>query len=187
MSPTAKKLATYEDLYKIPENTIGEIIAGELHVSPRPAPKHSKVSSTLGMRVGSPFQFGESGGPGGWIILDEPELHLEGQVFVSDLASWKKERLSAAPEGNGITVVPNWICEILSPSTLRLDRVIKMPLYGSFGVSHLWLIDPIAKTLEVFKLENSKWTLLGSYADDAKVRAEPFEVIELSLKELWWE
>jgi Uma2 family endonuclease len=189
MSDLAKqnRRATYDDIKKLPENMVGEIIDGELYVSPRPRPQHAFAAANLtGKLVPS---FGGGGTPGGWIILAEPELHLgpdeNDKVFVPDLAGWKKDRLPKLPEEAFIAVVPNWICEILSPSNARLDRVIKVPRYASFGVEHLWLIDPRDKTLEAFVLESRKWVLLGSYADADKVRVPPFEAMEFDLGALW--
>ncbi len=184
MSEPAKKKATYEDLYGIPENMIGEIIDGELIVHPRPSRKHIYASSVLGGKINPSYQFG-SGGPGGWIILDEPEVQLGEHTLVPDLAGWKMERFPVEEETNSITVAPDWVCEILSPGTVRTDKIQKMPIYARHAVGHFWLIDPIAMTMDVFKLGDSKWVLLGSFAENDKVRAEPFQEVEFNLGELW--
>jgi Uma2 family endonuclease len=187
MSESAKKKATYDDLYSIPENMTGEIINGELIVTPRPSPKHVYTTSTLGMKVGSRYQFGEGGGPGGWVILVEPEVRLGEETVVPDLAGWKKERYPRAVETNWISIPPDWACEVLSPGTMRTDKIKKMPLYGRHDVGYIWLIDPIAKTLEVFRLEARRWVVASVHAEDDRVRAEPFQEIEFSLNDIWLE
>jgi Uma2 family endonuclease len=187
MSIPAKKKVTYEDLYGIPENMVGEIIDGELSVAPRPSRKHVYAESVLGGKLNPPYQFGEAGGPGGWIILNEPELSLGEHILVPDLAGWKKERLAALSEENWISVPPDWVCEILSPGTLRLDKVRKMPIYAEHGVPYLWLIDPNAKTLDVFRLESGKWLLLASHIENDEVCCEPFQEVRIDLGDLWWE
>ena len=134
--------------------------------------------------MGSPFLRGR-GGPGGWWIVDEPELHLDGDVLVPDLAGWRQERMPDRPSGAFIDLTPDWICEILSPSTSRLDRIHKLPIYAREGVRHAWLVDPIARTLEVFRLEGGRWTLIGAHGDEPTVRAEPFDAVDLDLLALW--
>jgi Uma2 family endonuclease len=155
-----------------------------LETHPRPAPKHALASSSIGGELISPFQRGK-GGPGGWWILDEPECHLGSDVFVPDLAGWRKERMPSLPETAWFEVVPDWVCEILSPSTARLDRIIKMPLYAKLGVKHLWLIDPMLKTLETYALQDSKWSLIATFADDAEISIAPFTEHSFSLSVLW--
>lgn len=185
MAELAKKKATYDDLYSIPDNMTGEIIDGELTVTPRPSRKHVFTTSVLDKKIGPRYQFGEGGGPGGWIILIEPEIGLGEDIIVPDLAAWKKERFPISEESNWISAAPNWICEILSPSTFRNDKVKKMPLYARHAVGYIWLIDPIAMTMDAFRLESGRWSLLGSYAEDDKVRVEPFQEIEINLFDLW--
>ncbi|MBF0396578.1 MAG: Uma2 family endonuclease [Desulfobacterales bacterium] len=180
-----KTNATYQDLYSIPENMIGEIIDGKLYAMPRPSPRHSNVASGIA-EIRGPFQHG-IGGPGGWWILVEPEIKLGQDLFVPDLAGWKKERLLHPPDTNYISIPPDWICEVLSPSTSASDRKKKMPIYAQFKVPYLWLIHPIEKTLEIFKLNGSQWLLLVTYSDDDKVKAEPFQEVEIDLANLWWE
>lgn len=185
MGQTAKRIATYEDLYSIPENMVGEIIDGELIVRPRPSPKHSRSSSVMGSEVLGPYQLGK-GGPGGWWILDEVEVQLGKDILVPDLAGWKKERLPELPNNtNWIDIPPDWICEVLSPGTFRIDRIKKMPLYAEFGVAYFWLIDPVNRALEVFRLESGRWVVLGVHGEDDRVRAEPFQEVEIDLKNLW--
>jgi Uma2 family endonuclease len=185
MTDPAKRNATYEDLYDIPDGMTGEIINGELIVSPRPARKHVAASSALGAEIIPPYWFGRGGGPGGWIILAEPEIGFGEDILVPDLAGWKKERFPADEPHNWISVPPDWICEILSPETIRKDRVKKMGIYGRHKIPHFWIIDPSAKSLEVFRLESKRWVLLGVYVEDDKVRAEPFQEVEINLETLW--
>jgi Uma2 family endonuclease len=181
----ARKPATYEDILALPENVVGEIVDGELHVSPRPASPHALAASSLGTDVFSAFHRGR-GGPGGWVILFEPELHIGGQVTVPDLAGWRRERMPEIPDVPFFELAPDWICEVISPSTSRLDRVKKLPHYARWGVGHLWLVDPLQRTLEVFKLNGGgNWELLSTHSDDDKVRAVPFDAIELDLALLW--
>jgi Uma2 family endonuclease len=186
MGKTARKAATYEDLRNLPENMTGEIVDGELYALPRPSPRHGKAASVLAGEIEFPFQFGRNG-PGGWLILFEPELRLGAHTVVPDLAAWKKERLPRPPETNWISVPPDWVCEVLSQSTIRLDRLKKMPIYAQFGVSFIWLVDPVARTLEVFRLESGHWLLTMTAGEDQKVRAEPFQEIEIDLSNLWWD
>lgn len=173
--------ATYEDLLKVPENRVAEILDGELYATPRPSPRHARASSSLGVTLGGPFDHGR-GGPGGWYILDESELHLAADVVVPDLAGWRRARLPELPTDASITLAPDWICEILSPST---DRVKKLRLYARERVSHAWLVDPLARTLEVLRLEGDRWSILATHADRDVVRAEPFEAIDVDLSLLW--
>ena len=180
------KPATYADLEALPDNVVGEIVGGVLHVSPRPAGPHTVAASLLGGVLVLPFVGGQ-GGPGGWFILDEPELHLGEDVLVPDLAGWRRERMPHAPEAVAFTLAPDWACEVLSPSTKALDRNEKLPVYAREGVRHVWLLDPRARTLEVFRLEGAGYSLLATYSGRAHVRAEPFEAVELKLAFLWGE
>jgi Uma2 family endonuclease len=180
----AHKPATYDDLLRLPSHVVGEILAGELVVSPRPASPHAHAASVLGMDLGSPFQRGR-GGPGGWWLLDEPELHFGSHVLVPDLAGWRRERMPVVPEVPFFTLAPDWVCEILSPSTAALDRVRKMPLYAEAGVAYVWLVDPRERMLEVYRREGERWLRIAAHAGDERVRAEPFEAVELELAALW--
>lgn len=184
MSDPAKKLAIYEDLYDIPENMIGEIVNGELLLTPRPAPRHMNAVTILSEEIGPPYRSGR-GGPGGWIFLFETEVRLGEHIVVPDLAGWRKERFPAALESNWLPVTPDWVCEVLSPGTFRNDKVIKMPLYATHGVGHIWLIDPMAMSLDAFRLESGRWSLLASFSENDKVRVEPFQEIEINLGSLW--
>ncbi|PTL85127.1 Uma2 family endonuclease [Vitiosangium sp. GDMCC 1.1324] len=181
-----KRPATYADLEELPPNMVGEIIDGELYASPRPAMPHTKITTELATELLGPFHRGR-GGPGGWRIFIEPELHLHGNVLVPDFGGWRRERLPKALKGAAVAVAPDWVCEILSPSTEARDRANKLPTYASEGVRHVWLIDPELHTLEVFRLEGAHYVLLATYIGDARVRAEPFEALELELNALWGE
>ena len=176
--------ATYDDLLALPGHVVGEIIAGELIVSPRPAPRHAVAASVLGGEIGPPYHSGR-GGPGGWWILDEPELHFDDDVLVPDLAGWRRERMPVMPETAYFTLAPEWVCEVLSPSTARIDRHKKLAVYAREGVPHAWFLDPIQRTLEVLRLEQQRWVIASVYASDDDVCAEPFEATTLSLSRLW--
>lgn len=182
MSHVAKRQACYEDLFQLPEHVVGEILGGELYTHPRPAPKHALAYSSLGANLWNPFH----GNTGGWWILDEPELHLGVDILVPDLAGWRRERMPELPETAWFELAPDWVCEILSPSTAKVDRSIKMPVYAREGISHLWLVDPDLKTLEVYELNaNQHWTLLITLKEEDPVRQPPFDAIEFSLGSLW--
>jgi Uma2 family endonuclease len=179
-----RRPATYADLEALPEHLVGELIDGVLYTSSRPAFPHAQAASVLGMELGGPFHRGR-GGPGGWRIIYEPGLRLGEDVLVPDLAGWRRERLPQPPRKGPLTVAPDWVCEVLSPSTEAHDRAMKLPLYAQAGVRHVWLVDPGVQTLEVFRLEGSRYTLLATHVGDARVRAEPFEALELELGALW--
>jgi len=176
--------ATYEDLLNVPDHLVAEIVDGELYASPRPAPRHADASSTLGGLLHGPFDRGR-GGSGGWRILDEPELHLGRDILVPDLAGWRRERLPALPEEAYFSVAPDWICEVVSPSTAALDRVKKLTAYARERVQHAWLVDPVAQTVEVLRLENARWVIVSTCAGVDVVRLPPFEAIEVDLAVLW--
>lgn len=176
--------ATYDDLLKVPDHLVAEIIDGELFTSPRPAPRHADASSGLSGLLRGPFDRGR-GGPGGWRILAEPELHLGPQIVVPDIAGWRRERLPSLPQEAFFSVSPDWICEVVSPSTAALDRVKKLAIYARENVSHAWIVDPLAQTLEVMRLDRGRWAIVGTWAGDATVRAEPFDAIDCDLTLLW--
>ena len=175
-----------------PPELVSEILDGELHLSPRPARPHANVTSILGGILIMPFRFGR-GGPGGWVILDEPELHLgpRPDKLVPDLAGWRRERLPRAVGGEDAPahydLAPDWACEVLSKSTRRIDQGPKMRIYAREGVRHLWHVDPLTRTLDIFRLTEGQWVLAQSFSKEERVRAEPFEAIELELALVWSE
>jgi Uma2 family endonuclease len=176
--------ATYDDLVKVPDHLVAEILDGDLHTSPRPAPRHASASAGLGGALYGPFDRGR-GGPGGWRILFEPELHLGRDIVVPDLAGWRRERLPRLPEEAFFSLAPDWVCEVISPSTAALDRVKKLAVYAREAIAHVWLADPIAQTLEVLRLDAGRWSIVATWSGTDVVRAEPFEVIDLDLSWLW--
>lgn len=179
-----KRRATYQDILDAPEHEIAEIIGGELRLSPRPGIPATEAASVIGEELGPPFKRGR-GGPGGWLILDEPELHLGEDVLVPDLGGWRRERLPVLPDDAFFTLPPDWVCEVLSRSTERTDRAEKMPLYASVGVRHVWLVHPRRRTLEAYQLQDGKWLTLAVYKDADRARIEPFDAIEFDLALLW--
>jgi Uma2 family endonuclease len=179
-----KKPATYEDLLQVPDHLVAEILDGELYASPRPAVRHAHAAMILGTDIVNPFGRGR-GGPGGWWFLPEPELHLQADVVVPDLAGWRRSRAAAIPDAPAVTVAPDWVCEIISPSTEGIDRGKKRAIYAREGVSHFWLINPLVETLEVLALADGRWTLVATHVGAITVRVEPFEAIELDLSALW--
>ena len=180
-----KRRATYEDVLAAPPHKVAEVIDGVLYLFSRPAKPHAAASSALGEELGPPFKRGR-GGPGGWILLDEPELHLAEDIVVPDLAGWRRERMPVITTDHPyFDLAPDWVCEVLSDSTRMVDRVKKVPVYARSGVKNIWLIDPVARTLEVLRLEREKYLFMSGYEGDARVRAEPFDAIELDLSILW--
>jgi Uma2 family endonuclease len=171
-------------LLRVPDHLIAEIVAGDLYATPRPTPHHAYASTALGGTLYGPFDRG-LGGPGGWWILFEPELHLGHDILVPDCAGWRRERLAALPDEAFFSVAPDWVCEVLSPSTAALDRVGKLNVYARAGVPFTWLIDPVAQTLEVLRLEAGRWVIVCTFAGTESVRVPPFDAIEWDLGALW--
>ncbi len=184
MAAPAWKEATYEDLLKVDPHLVAELVEGTLYTHPRPRTAHARSATMLSFELVGPFDRGR-GGPGGWLFLFEPELHLGRDVLVPDLAGWRRERLPELPDGPSLSVAPDWLCEVLSPATASVDRSVKLPQYAAQGVAHVWFIDPEAQTLEVLRLDGRTYRLMTTFAHEALVRAEPFEAFELSLSELW--
>lgn len=187
MPQPLKQKAVYEDLFSLPENMTGEIIEGELVAAPRPSRRHAVAASALGYQIGPPYHFGAGGGPGGWIILHKPDIAFGEDILVPELAGWKEERFPAAEEQDWLSVAPDWVCEILSPNIVRIDRMQKMRIYATHKVPYAWLVDPLQMLLEVFRLEAGRWIVLGVHGESEKVRAEPFQEVELDLAALWIE
>jgi Uma2 family endonuclease len=186
MSQPVRRRASYQDVLDAPENQIAEILSGVLHANPRPAIPHARAASRLGAELGGPFDRGVRG-PGGWILLDEPELHLHEDVIVPDLAGWRRERMPRLPAAAAIELPPDWVCEVISPRTQAIDRGEKMDAYAREAVRHLWFVDPLVRTLEVYRLDAQRWVRVGTWRDETMVRVEPFEAFELELGTLWIE
>ncbi len=187
MAPEVKqRRATYADLERLPENMVGQIIDGELIATPRPASPHALAASVLHGDLSAPFHRGQ-GGPGGWWILVEPELHLGADVLVPDLAGWRRERMPQVPNVAAFELAPDWVCEVLSPATETVDRVRKTRIYARRQVRHFWIINPLLKSLEVYRLTGDAWTLHSTHEANEKVRAEPFDAVEIDLSALWIE
>ncbi|MEM1035339.1 MAG: Uma2 family endonuclease [Pseudomonadota bacterium] len=183
MADTAFKRATYEDILALPENVVGEIVNGVLHVQPRPAPAHVITASKLSGELEPPFGKAK-GGPGGWVFATEPELHLGAEVMVPDMAGWRKEAFEL-PQTAFFEQPPDWICELLSPSTARHDRINKMTHYREFGVVYAWLIDPVAKTLEAYRVSDGQWLQIAALGEKGSVKVDPFDAISFNLEALW--
>jgi len=184
MADPVRRKATYEDVLAAPKHLIAEIIDGDLSLQPRPAGRHAAVASALGEELGPPFKRGR-GGPGGWLILDEPELHLSSDILVPDLAGWRRERLPRVGDEAYFELRPDWVCEVLSPSTEKQDRTAKLSIYAREDVPNAWLVNPVQRTLEVLRLTSEGWLTLAVHHDDQRVRAEPFDAVELDLGVLW--
>jgi Uma2 family endonuclease len=184
---TPQRKATYQDVLDAPEHKVAEILDGELFLSPRPATPHANAGSAIGADLNSAFHRppGDPKQPGGWWILDEPELHLGTDVVVPDLAGWRHERMPILRDMPAFTMPPDWVCEIVSPSTGYLDRGRKMRIYAHAGVPHLWIVDPIIRTLEVYGLEGRRWIVASTHGGIDPVRAVPFDAIELEMAR-WW-
>ena len=182
--PKPFRRVTYQDVLDAPPHKVAEIIDGSLHMSPRPAPLHGVASSVLGSSITTPFHLGR-GGPGGWWIVDEPELHLGEDILVPDIAGWRRERMPELPDTAYYSLAPDWVCEILSPSTRAMDIGPKRAIYAREEVCWLWFVDPEIRTLEAFELKDGHWSLLDVISEDAQVCLPPFDAISFSLGDLW--
>lgn len=180
----AIRRATYADLEAVHPHLVAEIVDGVLETHPRPRPRHGAAANVLGSELTVPFQGGR-GGPGGWVFIVEPELHLGDHVVVPDLAAWRRERLPVEPETAYIETPPDWVCEIISPSTVRIDRGPKRRIYADAGVGHLWLLDPTEKLLEAFALVAGQWLLLATIEPGEDVRVAPFDAVGFPLDVLF--
>jgi Uma2 family endonuclease len=187
MSDPAPRLATYEDLLNLPEDVCAEVLGGAVVTSPAPLPKHSKAQGALRRFLGGPFDDDDGyGGPGGWWLFVEVDVALGRHDIVRpDLAGWRRERLPNPAEERPIEVVPDWVCEVLSPSTAARDKVQKRNLYARHGVRYHWVVDVDARTLEAFELERGRWVLLGTYGEEERAAIAPFEAVELDIGRLF--
>ncbi|GJD77633.1 Uma2 family endonuclease [Methylobacterium gregans] len=184
MGAPAHRPATYADLEAVPEHLVAEIIDGVLETHPRPRPRHAAAAVRLSGELDRPFSRGR-GGPGGWIFMVEPEIHLRTQVVVPDIAGWRRSRLPTEPETAFVETPPDWVCEILSPSTTRIDRGPKRRIYAESSVGHLWLLDPTAGLLESFTLTEGAWRLDGTVQRGETVALPPFDAVPFPLDDLF--
>ena len=184
MALLKSRAATYADVEALPPHVTGEILFGVLHTHPRPSPRHSRATNRIQAELGGPFDR-DYQGPGGWIFLDEPELHLGPHVISPDIAGWHRERMPKLPDTAFIETPPDWLCEVLSPSTQRRDRTDKLAIYAASGVKHCWYVDPVSRTLEVFELAGEKWLLAAAFNDSDRVTAPPFASHTFALSVLW--
>jgi Uma2 family endonuclease len=188
MGDAAKPRATRQDLDALPAHLVGELIGGTLYTMTRPRPRQARAASILGGDLGGAYDRGRGGGPGGWWIMVEPGVELpEHDVveIVPDVAGWTRKRLPRLPEEGAITVVPDWVCEVLSPRTRHHDLKLKRPRYADFGVPHMWLVDVEARVLSASRLQDGSWLEVGVWGDADRARIPPFEAVELDLAELW--
>ncbi|MAQ13514.1 MAG: hypothetical protein CMN30_01765 [Sandaracinus sp.] len=188
MEPARRRgAATYDDLLALPEDARAEVVRGEVLMSPAPLPRHSKVQRAIARFIGGPFDDDDGrGGPGGWWILLEVDVRLsEHDIVRPDLAGWRRQRLPKPWDQRPIDVVPDWVCEVLSPSTMRHDRLTKARLYREAGVPSLWLIDPEARLLEAFQLRDESWVEAARCGDEDTLAIPPFGVIDLEVARLF--
>lgn len=182
--PPFDREATYEDLKKVPDIMVAEMVGGELYAWPRPAFPHANLATVISVLIGGAYQLGR-GGPGGWLILFEPELHFGRDVLIPDFAGWRRSRLPAVPDVPWLSLAPDWACEFLSPSTAAFDRKQKLQIYAREGIPWIWLMDPAARTLEVLRLQDGRWSVFAVHAGSDVARVEPFTEIELDLAAFW--
>lgn len=180
----ARKAATYEDVLGAPPHVVAEVVSGTLYRSPRPALPHAAAATALGEELGPPFKRGR-GGPGGWMILYEPEVHLGADIVVPDLAGWRRERMPELPQTAFVSIAPDWVCEVLSPSTRALDRGAKLRVYAQHHVLHVWLVEPLDKLNEVLRLDGASYRIAQTVTGDEPARLEPFDAIALDISVLW--
>jgi Uma2 family endonuclease len=178
-----KKGARYDDLCRVPDRFIAEILDGDLYASPRPALPHARATTVLLSRLGAVFDLGDE--PGGWIMLFAPELHFGNDVLVPDIAGWRRERLPSVPDVAYLTLAPDWICEVVSPATETIDRGQKLRIFTREGVASAWFVDPLRQSLEVLALESGRVVQIEAHHGSVRVSARPFAAIELELSALW--
>jgi Uma2 family endonuclease len=184
MADVARKVATYDDVLRSPPDVVAEVLFSVLYQSPRPAIPHASAASVVGEELGRPFKRGK-GGLGGWITLRAPEIHLTEDILVPDLGGWRRETLPVLPDAPFITVRPDWVCEVASPSTRALDRGKKLDVYQRERVGHVWLIEPTDRFLEVLELDGETYRIVQRVSGDAPARLRPFDAIEFDVGALW--
>ena len=185
MAKPVNRIATYEDLFDLPDNVVGEIFGGDLVTHPRPSPRHSRAASMVGVLLGGSFDFKAIGDENGWWILDEPECHPGADIVVPEIAGWRKANLADLPETAWFGTRPDWVCEVISPATAKYDRGVKREIYAREGVPFYWIVDPVARMVEVFTLKNGIWVQEALVADDEVVNLVPFESLPFDLSVLW--
>jgi Uma2 family endonuclease len=176
--------AVYSTLEALPAGWVGEVIDEELVASPRLRPYQLRAAFMLGATLGDSQ---ERHRPGRWCFQRSPELRLGLDVLVPDLAGWRRERLTSEHGQPLLHRAPDWVCEVLAPTTAALDRTRKLPAYARAGVAWAWIVDPLAQTLEVFQRVKRGWLLAAAFESEALVRAEPFTSLSLELDSLWSE
>lgn len=199
MADPAHKLATYEDLLALPEGVRGEVIGGELVIvpptvptdggarmmSPSALPRHGRVQRALSRYIGGPFD-DDIEGPEGWWIFNECDVAVTvHDVLTPDMLGYRRARMPNFPDDRPLTIPPDWVCEILSPSTERRDRTVKADLYHLAGVAWYWLVHPERRMLEAWAREDEGWRRLGAWTDEQRARITPFDEVELDIARLF--
>ena len=184
MTDVMHQPATYEDLLKVPEHLVAEIVDGELFTSPRPASRHAKALGSLYKQLSRRFEDGD-GGPGGWWFVLEPELHLGKDILVPDVAGWRRERMPVYPDVVFFDLAPDWVCEVLSTGNARHDRFRKMPRYAAHQIDYAWIVDTIAHGVEIYERQERNWLQVAMHHGTAPIRAVPFDACEIDLAPLW--
>ena len=185
MTKPSAKAPTLADLDALPPGVVGEIIEGVLYTMTKPRARHQRTGLEIGSGLLGPFDHGR-GGPGGWWIITEPGIELPNTPEISpDVAGWRRERMPEMPIDEPIRVVPDWVCEILSPTTRRHDLLRKLPYYARVAVPFLWLVDIEARVLTAHRLDGSDWRIIGTYSDETEVRIPPFDAVPLNVTD-WW-
>jgi len=185
-SPARIYRATYRDIENTPPGVIAEIIDGELYMQARPTNLHAEAVAGLSELLRPPFQRGR-GGPGGWWIHAESQISFEDRdwrTLVPDIAGWRKERVPRLPE-KYFEVRPDWVCEVISPSTRFVDRNLKAKVYAEEAIPYFWIIDPAHRTLECYENVEGVWVERTKIEGTGSVAAPPFDAVPFDLADLW--
>lgn len=183
-APPTRNSASAEDAFaNAPSNLRAELLHGTVLMAPAPAPLHQVHVAELLRRLSGYDRRGRGPtDPGGWLIVPDPEVDL-GEApdkFRPDVAGWRFERATFSLREPAITVAPDWVCEVLSPSTETIDRAIKAPLYASYGVEWLWLIDPEDCSIEVFHNDRGTFRPTHTFRASSAGSLPPFEGAPMS-------